>query len=328
MSRARTSAHTPAPTPSSATESGSDGRRRASEPAIWASATVTETATARALDETSLSVSIQTAHSSTTNVSTARKTTSRPRSTCSSCSRRRVPGIASSDASPHPPVVARILTCVSSKLPARSAKIAKRAVSDSALTVPTSSRRLSSNCSMPARPVLRALPLRVLRREEHRRHLLVGRVAAADEHVDERREDGREGDGEEDGEAAEDDRDRRDGEQHDERREPRRVAEHLREHDVVLEQPDGEHDQAGRERRVPRFREADADRERAGGERPDHRHDLDDPGERADEDPVRQADDREGDREHGADEDDQQCLATDERAELRVDQVPRIPQTF
>jgi hypothetical protein len=108
---------------------------------------VRDTATTSALHERLLSVAIQTAQNSSTNVAVAMKTTSWPSATSRSCSRRRVPGIARSDASPKPPVVARIRTCVSSNRPTRSAKSAKRAVSERALTVPTSSRRLKSVCS-------------------------------------------------------------------------------------------------------------------------------------------------------------------------------------
>ena len=54
---------------------------------------------------------------------------------------------------------------------------------------------------------------------------------------------------------------------------------------------------SGREDRdVHRGREADGDRSAAGGERADHRDDLDEAGEGADEEPVRHADRPEGER--------------------------------
>ena len=71
----------------------------------------------------------------------------------------------------------------------------------------------------------------------------------------------------------------------------------------------------------------DADRERAGGERPDHRHDLDD---------AREAPTRiqygtpiaQNASESTRDEHDQQQLAADERAELQVDERPRVAHDF
>src|SRR5256885_158975 len=66
--------------------------------------------------------------------------------------------------------------------------------------------------------------------------------------------------------------------------------------------------------------------ERAGHERADHRDDLDEPGEGADEDEVGQADRPERERQQRADEQDEQRLAAHERPELQVDQVPRVAQ--
>ena len=62
-----------------------------------------------------------------------------------------------------------------------------------------------------------------------------------------------------------------------------------------------------------------------GGERSDHRHDLDDPGEDADQQPVRQPVEPEGQREHRADERDHHQLAAHEGTELGVDQIPGVP---
>ena len=58
-----------------------------------------------------------------------------------------MPGIASSDASPQPPVVARILSCVSSKLPALEAKDhLKRRIDEAAKYVPLENMCLSPQC--------------------------------------------------------------------------------------------------------------------------------------------------------------------------------------
>ena len=133
-------------------------------------------------------------------------------------------------------------------------------------------------------------------------------------------------DREDDREAAEQDPHGGDGDQHEQRRQADRVTEHTGHDQVVLEQPHDEHADARRDRDCHESVSADADRERARRERADHRHDLDDPGEGADEDQVRHADRPERERQHGADERDQQRLATDVRAELQVDQIPGVAQ--
>jgi hypothetical protein len=75
-----------------------------------------------------------------------------------------------------------------------------------------------------------------------------------------------------------------------ERREADGVAEHARDDDVVLQQARDEDDEPGGEGDLPGHGEADPDRHRARQQRADHGHDLDDPGEGADQDPVRQPD--------------------------------------
>ncbi len=70
--------------------------------------------------------------------------------------------------------------------------------------------------------------------------------------------------------------------------------------------------------------QAREDRGDARDQRPDHRHDLDDAGQDAEQQPVRDADRPEGDREHRRDEGDHHELSADERAELRLDQVPGV----
>ena len=84
------------------------------------------------------------------------------------------------------------------------------------------------------------------------------------------------------------------------------MTDDARDDDVILELAHTEHDQAGEERHVPALRQADTDGEGAGGERPDHRHDLDDTGEGADQEPVRQSDQEEARRQQHCDEHDQQ----------------------
>jgi hypothetical protein len=93
----------------------------------------------------------------------------------------------------------------------------------------------------------------------------------------------------------------------------------------ILEQPYAGDDRACRARELPRLGEADSDSHGPGRERPDDRDDLDDAREDADQDPVRQADCPEGEREHRGHERDQEHLAADVGAELEVDQLPRVP---
>ena len=62
----------------------------------------------------------------------------------------------------------------------------------------------------------------------------------------------------------------------------------------------------------------------AGDERAEDGDDLDDAGEHADEQPVRQPDRPEGGREHRPDDDDEHALTPHERTELEVDQLPRV----
>ena len=154
--------------------------------------------------------------------------------------------------------------------------------------------------------------------EDHRRHLFLCRVDVAQDHVEERHHDGRDRDREEHGPAAEEDPDRGHRDEHEERREPDRLAEHLRHDQVVLEQPDARARSRPRAaRRGTRRGESDRDGERAGGERADHRDDLDEARERADEDPVRLADRPEEQRERGPDEHDQEHLAAHEAPSRR-----------
>ena len=77
---------------------------------------------------------------------------------------------------------------------------------------------------------------------------------------------------------------------------------------------------------MPRNGQSDADGQRARHERADHRHDLHEPRERADEDEVRQADRPERERQQCPDQHDKQRLAADERTQLQVDQVPGVAQ--
>ena len=104
--------------------------------------------------------------------------------------------------------------------------------------------------------------------------------------------------GEDDGEAAEEDADRGDGDEDDERGEADGVAEHARNDEIVLEQAHAEHDSCGEDGDGRRDGEADSDGEPSCGERPDHRDDLDDAGECAEENPVRLSDRPEREREH------------------------------
>ena len=105
-------------------------------------------------------------------------------------------------------------------------------------------------------------------------------------------------DREDHGEAAEEDADRGDGDEDDEWRQPDGVAEHARNDEIVLEQPHAEHDGRGQDGDGRRDGEPDSDGEPSCGERPDHRDDLDDAGECAEENPVRLSDRPEGEREH------------------------------
>ncbi len=73
-----------------------------------------------------------------------------------------------------------------------------------------------------------------------------------------------------------------------------------------------------------RFGEPDPDRKDPREKRPDDRHDLDDPGEDTDEEPVGQADRPETHREDNRDDHNENCLTAHERAQSKLDQRPGI----
>ena len=77
---------------------------------------------------------------------------------------------------------------------------------------------------------------------------------------------------------------------------------------------------------MPRDRCSDGDGQHARGDRPDDRNDLDHAGKGPDQDEVRLPDGPEPERQHRADEHDQERLSPHEGAELEVDQVPRIAE--
>ena len=144
------------------------------------------------------------------------------------------------------------------------------------------------------------------------------------EDVGQRREQRGERHREQDVDAAEQQPDRADADQDDQRREPDGVSEDVRVDDVVLEETKPEDGDRGEERVLPVDRQPDQHRCRGGEQGTDYRHDLEEPCKRAEQQPVRQADQRERGGEDSTDERDHQELAANVGAELQVDQVPGL----
>ena len=103
------------------------------------------------------------------------------------------------------------------------------------------------------------------------------------------------------------------------------MAEHLRDDDVILEQPHAENGESCPKGDRPGHREPDADRQSTRSQRAHDRDDLDDAREDSEQEPERHPDRPEREREHRPHEDDQEQLAANEGTQLRVDQVPGVP---
>ena len=101
------------------------------------------------------------------------------------------------------------------------------------------------------------------------------------------------------------------------------LAEHLGDHDVVLQQPDDEHDDAGRDAELNRFRKPHADCDRPAVNGPMTGTISTKPAN-VDQQPERPADRPEAEGEGRRDQRDQQGLAANVSAQLRVDQVPGV----